>query len=303
MKEFYYEIPNILGYAHETINTPNTKFLRVGLNGRILPNGVETTGPPMYYGRIKNPLWPYPQSIVAWNTMLLFHKQVVSRMNPGGSIGGLLKGFDTCNHPWSFAIYPEVVLACNAQTYVYVGKKGHPTVWGELAQIKYGLPVGTCICAYNGQMLIGAPWAYGAQHRDWIMWTKIGSVDARLEYDDTFEAGYHVTSYGGEVKALYSMSSGVVACSDQGITHLIPVAHPHMYMAKVITRNVGIAGPLAICGDQEMCIILGTDHNLYTYSAEGKFSRMGYRETLDLPKDSCPVLSYNMDRSEVYIGY
>ena len=303
MKSFYFTIPFIKGFAPDTISMYNTGYLESGKNGRILPNGVETTGPPMYFGRIFQPAFPFPQGIVVWNNLLLFHKTRVLRVLPGGAIGSVIDGIDDCNHPWSFAIFKDHILACNAKTYVWTGEKGSPTEWGSLAQQTYGLPVGTCVCAWNGQMLIGAPWAYGEQQDRWIMWTRVGSADARLEDDDTFESGYHVTEYGGTVKALYPMENGVLALSDQGVTFLAAAQHPHMYRGRVVTRTVGIHGPRAICGDRRMCMFTGTDGNIYSYTVDGHFERMGFRDRLDLPENACVSMSNNIERSEVYIGY
>lgn len=302
-RERKFEVPVLGGLPPWPGNYANTRLTSVAFNMRVIETGLESTGPPMFWGRIPyEETWPFPQMFQKRWTQLLLGQSRIYRIYPNGTIASLAKGLHTCNKPWHGALFGNTAVLMNGKSAVYISETDEVKELDDDALEAHGMAVGSCCTAFNGQLLVGAPWAYGEEQVRWVLWSRPGSWDMRLEQQRNSGAGFAHMSWGGRVLAILPHRNGPVVYGSMGISQLILAPAPAMYGERIVTSDIGIHGPLAVCGDLTRHILLGSDCTMYQFNSDS-LEPIGYADYFKGLASACVSLNFNRSRSEVYIGH
>lgn len=305
-REYSFDIPAMRGLDPWPRTRRNTMYNHDLINARVVEDGVESLGPPLLRALIPGlgETWPFPQPVVHMGNLYLFGQSKVYRLRKETkrAVQTIASNIAHFNHPWSFGQIGRTLYAGNARTVVEVTPKRIVTVHSnDLSQ--WRIPVATTMTAWGTRVWCGDYWAYGKRNENKVIASRMGVGDMRDETDDGSGAFSIEMEHTGRINAILGMN-GVIDGVIVGGRHGVEFAYPrgHFMATRVVTDKVGVFGPKALVGHEDLVAWLGTDFCLYQWDGRGVENR-GYQKHLKANPNICPVLSLNRATGDIHIGW
>lgn len=239
--------------------------------------------------------WPFPQ------IFKLLDYTIVATVDSFYDVAGnlILGPVATAGYPWSAAIAGDFIIFTNNK--VVVSGRGL-----DLSIDTTGLvPAGRSICEVGAQFVIGAPWAYAANHTKAVIWSRVGVADFTIDEDNIsalrFAGCGDVLAVKPYIRPTISgIRRGFIAYGTEGVTAFDVESAPAGY-SQVQLSDVGIYSQLAVAGTLRTHFFVGTNRRLYAIS-EGKLEELGFERQFRLAGGEIS-LSFNRERNELWAGF
>ncbi len=273
MKEFFLPLREHLpaGLRHQEEARPGEPGLALAENLRPTLGGLRAAYSPA--APLEGQVWPYPQLFKTYRGSLLAGATAWHSYSAGVATPlctGLAAG-----HTWSIADFMDYLLATNGTAKVY--RNPATGAWGVNGDAT--VPLAGALCTFNGQGLAGdlpSSW-YGAGH-NWVAWSQIGAISFVPDKKNT--AGYRPMPWPGQVLAMRQLGQHVMVYGDNGVGDLFPASSPAPTFGFREMPFSGVAGRLALAGDDTVHYFVDCLGNLYRLTDNHEITYLGYREFL-----------------------
>jgi len=273
---------------------------------------------PSYVATVTGAKWPFPQvfrnkSIM--ETYLCTETAIYLVSYLDGVYSGLtalLTGIPSAGYPWGFAQIGEFLVFTNNKSVVYAEAEqlavaSHRLRYRQFTNLQVqtsgNIPIARDICEVNGQLVVAGPWMYGEHMPKAVAWSRVGSADFRLDQDNI--AGNRLINDCGTILRVVPFGPSFIAYGTHGVARFTIADHPEMYTHKKI-HSVGLYSQLAVDGDQEIHVFVGTDMNIYSVSVNEnsltptpETKKVGFDYHLNTTRGEI-VVTHNPDEKEFY---
>ena len=242
--------------------------------------------------------WPLPQLFKTQAGLIIASHIALDMLNPDDTITPLIGGIAPGDW-WDMADYMDYVVATNGTRMVVF----NPTL--NIWQVYVGaeFPIVGTLCDFNGQLIMGdlpTTWSAGTDE-NWVAWSRIGSVDARLD-DAGNVAGMTPMRWKGPVLKVMKLGQHVMVYGAMGIAPLMPTQTAGGWgIPKRNMFDFGIATRRCVTGDDSEHYFLDTSGHLWRITDNHAITSFGYREFFAPMLGTDIVMSFDPIRREVRI--
>lgn len=245
--------------------------------------------------------WPFPQLFFTSQGLLL--ATATGWFSYAGGVATPLLSGLTTGFPWALADFGAYLLAVNgSQRVVRAPAQGGGFAWAALASnAETGIPVSGALANFNGQAVAGdLPNTWQGAGTNWVAWSKIGEIDFTPGPKNT--AGFRPMAWPGRVFNVKQLGQHVMVYGDQGVSYLLPVESPAPTFGLREMEVSGVAGRLAVCGNEAVHYFVDDQGELWRLSENHELTWLGFAEIIRPLLAQGLVLSFNRQAQEVIIS-
>jgi hypothetical protein len=239
--------------------------------------------------------WPFPQLFKLGDTVYVATIDAIYKYEDAILIP-MITNLDNAGYPWDASIIGDFCVFVNNKV-VVAGTKDELTV-------NNAIPSAISICNVGDQLILGAPWAYGAWNNQAVLWGSVGSTLFTIDRSNVAalrfaDCGTVLRLIYQEKKTMTGLKPGFVALGTDGVTSFLADDLPAVYSKKKIA-SIGIHSQCAAALTQNGIFYVGTDGSLNVIKdAESK--SIDYHHLFRAARGEV-VLTYNEVNDELYIG-
>jgi hypothetical protein len=239
--------------------------------------------------------WPFPQLFKLNDLVFVATQDKIYKLSDN-VLELCLSDIPNAGYPWDAAAIGDYYIFMNNKVVVGGDRNG--------LAIRPDIPVGISICNVGDQLIIGAPWAYGAWNNQAVIWGKVGSTDFTIDRSNVAalrfaDCGTVLRLVYQEKKTMTGLKPGFVVFGTEGVTSFLVDDAPIVFSKKNISRT-GIRTQLAVTNTPDGAMYIGEDGSINSV-ADSAVKQIGYGHLFRVAQGEV-VLNYDDVYNDLYIG-
>jgi hypothetical protein len=267
------------------------------INLRASGKGLQSVLAPRMLYPLTGVSWPFPQVFRLGGETYVCLVDSILHLT-GGALVPVLQDLPNAGYPWGAAEVGGFKIFTNNKIVV--------TGLDTLAiDTEHNIPPGLDVCAFSGQFVIAAPWAYGKWNDEAVAWSRVGSPDFTIGRDNVAAIRYAQCGVVSKIlpfkkKTLSGLHFGFAAFGSEGVTTFLTAARPAVF-SQLLAHEVGIHSSLAAAGGLSESFFVDSNYNL-CHLTDGEVKVLGYQQFLKGVAGAI-VLSYDALNRELWVSY